>query len=164
MTNGRGQYTGKQNCQSSSPLDNTPVKRFSPRFLCSTVQTACSPSFTQGAQTKKKNESGQIEVNTDGVNVRTMFSGLAHPLESIASGHWILGVECHERHRTETLTRYKEEFLLMQIRGLPGSETAWNLKQVLAKRNVTCFQTHTDDLVRDTIQNWRHSFLGFVRK
>ena len=45
------------------------------------------PSFTQGDQTE--NESGQIEVNTDGVNVRTitMFLGLAPPVDSLASGH-----------------------------------------------------------------------------
>ena len=45
------------------------------------------PSFTQGAQTE--NESGQVEVNTDGVNVRTIkiLSGLAPPVESLASGH-----------------------------------------------------------------------------
>ena len=48
-------------------------------------------------------------------------------------------------------SRYKE---VMQIRGLPGSETAWNFKKKTGKTNATCFQTHTDDLVRDTVLNW----------
>ena len=58
-------------------------------LLRSMVQTAQRAPRTEPKKDTKVNTKmhSQIQVNTDGVNVRTMFSGLARPVESHASGH-----------------------------------------------------------------------------